>query len=216
MKFDKDWIIIILLFGIIAFLSWKIYTLNDMSRATIEQIHYKDSNKDKYNIIYYDQTIASLKQTNKSLYDSLKLYKEQIDYLIQFKYKKQFHVDTIFIDTTKSKDVNTYAFSDTLNDTLKYNLQIGSKLPPNWYKLDVELADEFTIINNKYNDVNNTTISSSNGSTITDVTVFKKKSNKILDNFSTGPSINVGYDVLNKNFGIMVGWAITYKIDFKK
>ena len=88
MKIDKDWIIIAVLFVIIGFLSVQLYKLNTKAEIQIEQIHKQDEDTKRYTAIYYDQTIESLKKTNKDLYDSIEIYKDQIDYLVQFKYQK--------------------------------------------------------------------------------------------------------------------------------
>lgn len=214
MKIDKEWIIIIILFIIAAFLTYKVYVLNEVSHTQVEEIHKQDNEKNRYTIIYYDQTIESLKKRNKELYDSIKIFKEQIDYLINFKYEKEYIFDTIYCDTTKHDSIHVYEYENNDNDTLTYNLKIGSVVEPNWYKFRLKLQDEFTIINTKDGKLNNTTIESNNGN-VSDVTIIKTNKTKFLDNFVIGPSINAGYDVINKNFGINVGFSVTYKIPLK-
>lgn len=214
MKLDKEWFIIVILFLIIAYLGFKMYSLNKVSETHIEEIHKQDENKHKYTIIYYDQTIESLKKRNKELYDSVKNYKKQIDYLIQFKYEKEYIFDTIYCDTTIHDSIHVYEYENNNNDTLNYNLKIGSAVEPNWYKFNLKLKDEFTIINTKDGQINNTTIETNNGS-ISDVTIIKNKKRNFLDNFVIGPSINVGYDVINQNFGVNVGFSVTYRIPIK-
>ena len=72
MKIDKDWIIIAVLFVIIGFLSVQLYKLNTKAEIQIEQIHKQDEDTKRYTAIYYDQTIESLKKTNKDLYKNFK------------------------------------------------------------------------------------------------------------------------------------------------
>lgn len=214
MRIDKDWVIIGILFCVIAFLSVKVYNMNKQSKICIEQIHKHDDDTGRYSVIFHDQTIASLKKTNKDLYDSLQVYKDKVDYLLKFKYEKEYSTGTVTIDTTKkdTSDVKVFEYGNNNNDTLNYNLKIGSTVEPKWYKLDVKLSNEFTIVNKRDGDLNETTIFPSNNGNISDVTVFKKK-NKFWDNFSIGPSVNAGYDIINKQFGVNVGVSVTYKLN---
>lgn len=218
MKIDKDWIIIAVLFVIIGFLSLQLYKLNTKTEIQIEQIHKQDENTKRYTAIYYDQTIESLKKTNEELYDSIKIYKEQIDYLVQFKYQKKYVIDTVYCDTTttKKEEIKTFKYSNEPNDTLLYTLTLGSEKEPSWYKLDVDVSDNFTIINKKEGDFNITTIDPKNKGNISDVTIMKQDKSSFFDNFAFGPSVTAGYDVVNNNFGIMVGVSLTYKIPLKK
>lgn len=214
MRIDKDWVIIGILFCVIAFLSVKVYNMNKQSKICIEQIHKHDDDTSRYSVIFHDQTIASLKKTNKDLYDSLQVYKDKVDYLLKFKYEKEYSTGTVTIDTTKkdTSDVKVFEYGNNNNDTLNYNLKIGSTVEPKWYKLDLKLSNEFTIVNKRDGDLNETTIFPSNNGNISDVTVFKKK-NKFWDNFSIGPSVNAGYDIINKQFGVNVGISVTYKLN---
>lgn len=214
MRIDKDWVIIGILFCVIAFLSVKIYNMNKQSKICIEQIHKHDDDTGRYSVIFHDQTIASLKKTNKDLYDSLQVYKDKVDYLLKFKYEKEYSTGTVTIDTIKkdTSDVKVFEYGNNNNDTLNYNLKIGSTVEPKWYKLDLKLSNEFTIVNKRDGDLNETTIFPSNNGNISDVTVFKKKK-KFWDNFSIGPSVNAGYDIINKQFGVNVGISVTYKLN---
>lgn len=214
MRIDKDWVIIGILFCVIAFLSVKVFNMNKQSKICIEQIHKHDDDTGRYSVIFHDQTIASLKKTNKDLYDSLQVYKDKVDYLLKFKYEKEYSTGTVTIDTTKkdTSDVKVFEYGNNNNDTLNYNLKIGSTVEPKWYKLDLKLSNEFTIVNKRDGDLNETTIFPSNNGNISDVTVFKKK-NKFWDNFSIGPSVNAGYDIINKQFGVNVGISVTYKLN---
>ena len=214
MRIDKYWVIIGILFCVIAFLSVKVYNMNKQSKICIEQIHKHDDDTGRYSVIFHDQTIASLKKTNKDLYDSLQVYKDKVDYLLKFKYEKEYSTGTVTIDTTKkdTSDVKVFEYGDNNNDTLNYYLKIGSTVEPKWYKLDLKLSNEFAIVNKRDGDLNETTIFPSNNGNISDVTVFKKK-NKFWDNFSIGPSVNAGYDIINKQFGVNVGISVTYKLN---
>lgn len=213
-KIDKHVVIYSVLFAIIAFLSLQFYFINNKMKSDLVRIQTVASDGLSTSI-YYDQTIASLKKENKELYDSVKAYKSEIDYLVQFKYKKRYKTDTVFIDTTMVKDTHVYEYKNSDNDSINYRLEIASREEPSWYKLDLEVSDKFTIVNKRDDGINITDIKSDNGGELSSVvTVKKKKSWK--ENFSFGPSVNVGYDPLNKNMGVMVGFGLSYKIPLSR
>ena len=224
MKLKKDYcsvinialFIITLVFGTIA-----IKRTNN-TRDIIENIEYVDSTN-TFNKIYYDTKISNLKKKNKELYDSLKTCRDQITYLVQFKYEKTYStgkvstkekpkqtVKPIEVDTTST----TYEYSNSEKDTLNYRLKINSQKEPNWYSLDVTVSDKFTIVNKSDGEgMNMISIHGENEGNVSDVTVFKKKdkSYRLKDHIYTGPTVTAGYDMLNNNFGVMVGWSVGYK-----
>ena len=204
--------IFIYLIGYMGFKLIKANKMNDEYKVVINE--YKANS---LTIEYYDKQLKELKETNKNLYDSLKIFKDEIDYLIQFKYQKEYVTDTVYCNIEETdKDINVYEYSNDLNDTLNYTLKIGSIYEPNWYKLNLMLSEQFTIVNRKNDDLNITTIETkSNNTSITDVTALKNKNEKFLDRFEIGPSVTTGYDVVNKNLGIMVGVSIVYKLPLK-
>ena len=60
---------------------------------------------------------------------------------------------------------------------------------------------------------NHLIVDGGNSGTISDVTVFKKKEKrKFLDRFSFGPAVTCGYDVINKQWGVMGGVSITFDL----
>ena len=121
----------------------------------------------------------------------------------------------MYVSKNDNDKVETFTYSNkNQNDSLNYNLSIGSITEPSWYKLDISVGDKFTIINKKTSDNNNQTIiSSGNGGLIEDVTAFNKKEKKnIWNNFSTGPTIGVGYGTIGHSFDIYVGVGVTYKV----
>ena len=219
MKIDKNFIVNILLTLVIIFLGYQIYNKNQMIDEQTVQLSSKNEDK-KNTTIVYEQKLESLKKNNKTLYDSLKIYKEQIDYLAQFKYKKKYVVrDTITkikFDTINNiipQTVNEYVYSNNnQNDTLNYQLKIGSTTQPNWYELNLEVSDKFTLVNKKVDNVNETTIeTTSNNTQINDVTVFKQKQ-KLKDKIEIGPSITAGYCLNGKTFDIVIGVSATFDI----
>ena len=130
------------------------------------------NNDNSYRKIYYEKEISSLKKTNKELYDSIKGYKDQVSYLIQFKYEKEYDTgqvntkpktdaDNQETDTASAErpEIKEYAYKNEINDTMNYNLTIASEKEPEWYRLKVKLSDKFTIINKDKGDINDITIS---------------------------------------------------------
>ena len=96
---------------------------------------------------------------------------------------------------------------------------IGSQVKPEWYSLDFNVSDKFTIVNKDYGNFNKLDINSNSSGIINDVTVLKKKEkNRIIDNFSIGPSLSLGYNFGSKEPEIILGISITYDIKklFKK
>ena len=192
------------------------------SKKLVDEIEFKDS-INRYNKIYYESTFKDLKKTNKELYDSLKKYKDQVSYLVQFKYEKQYDTGIIHIKKEKVHDTvlvkeqliaKTFEYSSEPNDTFQYNLKINSEKEPNWYSLKTKFKDKFTIVNKEDgNGMNHITVGSNNGGDISNVTVFKKKEKRgFKDRLGIGPAVTAGYDPINRNFGLMVGVGITYDL----
>jgi hypothetical protein len=216
-KIDKHVVIYAILFAIIAFLSFQFYRLNNKVNKGLDRIEVVNEDG-LHTSIYYDKTISSLKQENKELYDSIKGFKDEIDYLVQFKYKKTYRVDTVYCDTTHTdKDVTVFEYDNTeKNDSMNYHLEIASKEEPRWYRLNVEVGDQFTIVNKRDAEgLNITDIKSENKAEVSSVVVFHKKQS-FWKNFSVGPSVNVGYDVLNNQVGLNVGFGVTFRINGSK
>lgn len=194
-------------------------------------IEYVDK-KGTYHKYYEDGKFSELKKENKELYDSLKKYKKEIDYLVQFKYNKSYKTDTVIITKTKVKketlysknekgefiekkeEAKTYEYQNKPNDSVDYKLKINSEREPNWYSLDINVHDKITLVNKKEeNGTNHLTINTDNKANITDVTTFKKKEKKnIFNKIAIVPGIYYGYDVKNKRMGYGVGITLGYNI----
>jgi len=201
-----------------ALLAFTHYQVNK-SRKLIDEIEFVDS-LNHYNKIYYENSFKKLKKENEQLYDSLKVYKDKISYLIEFTHKKTYKVDTVFINkeyrdtifTDKPLVSNTFEYKGEPNDTFQYKLLINSHTEPNWYSLETSVKNKFTIVNKEDgNGMNQITIGSGNGGDISDVTVFKKKRSN-WNRISVGPAVTAGYDPLNNKFGVMVGVAASYNL----
>ncbi len=226
-KFYKKYspFIIVLLIVIIVGLYFYISHKANNERKLIEEVEYYDS-LNNYNKVYYSKTFKELKKENKELYDSLRQYKDQIDFLVQFTHEKDYEtgkiddkpniVDSVVHDTIKANETlmaKTYEYISEPNDTFQYKLNVNSYTKPNWYSIKAKVKNKFTIVNKEEGGVNHITIGNDNGGTISDVTVFNKKEKRTFWNrFSVGPSVTAGYDLINKQFGIMAGFSITYDL----
>lgn len=218
---NKDNVIYGLLIFVICLLMYKLHTISKITEEQIVEIEQFDETEGMYTKLYYDQTIESLKKENKELYDSLKAYKDEIDYLVQFNYEKEYSTGKVEIEKndTVKEEVKTFEYSNEQNDTLEYDLKIGSITEPSWYSIDFKLSDKFTIVNKKMEDANKIEISTDNKGMINNTTVLRKKEKyNFLDNIALGPSITCGYDFAKKEPEFIVGVAITYDIThlFKK
>lgn len=208
-----------LMIGIILFLSGYVLYLNKKTTTDIENIETLVTKKeDKYTQFYYEREFKKLKNENQALYDSLKTQQDYITSLERFSYRVKYSTDTVFIESKLDEIVQelpdeTFDYQMD-SDTLSYNLLINSKVEPNWYKLDVEVKDEFTIVNKAFADGSmNTVIESKNKGEISDITAWQVSNRrKWHQRFSLGPSVTVGYDPINKNFGAMVGISLTYDL----
>ena len=223
----SSWIIALLItiiVGLVAYVNYQI----DKGKKMMDEIDYVDS-INQYHKYFYETKFRELKKTNKELYDSLKQYKDKIDYIVQFYHEKDYNTgevhtkpvikDSVVYDTvpmTIPQIARTYEYISEPNDTFQYKLNVNSFTEPNWYSINAKVKNKFTIVNKEEGGMNHTTIQPNNGGTISDVTVWKKKKENFWSRFSIGPSVTAGYDVVNKQWGIMAGASVTYDLKKKK
>lgn len=221
----KSFYFILVLFFITCGLIWFSSRQYESSKKLIEEVEYYDS-LNNYNKVYYSKTFKELNKENKELYDSLKQYKDKIDFIVQFTHEKDYQtgkietkpnvIDSVIYDTIKVSETlmaKTYEYNSEPNDTFQYKLNINSYTEPNWYSLNVKTKNKFTIVNKEEDGINHITIGSSNKGNISNVTVFnKKEKRKFLSRFSVGPSVTAGYDIVNKQWGIMAGASVTFDL----
>ena len=197
------------------------------SHKLVEEVEYIDS-LNRYNKIYYESTFKSIMKENEELYDSLKHYKDQVDFLVQFSHEKDYNTgkvttkpiikDSIVYDTipvTIPQVAKTFEYLSEPNDTFQYKLNVNSFTEPNWYSIQAKVKNKFTIVNlqDAQDGANHLIIDGGSNGTISDVTVFKKKEKrKFIDRFSFGPAVTAGYDVVNKRWGVMAGTSVTFDL----
>lgn len=188
----------------------------------LTNVEYTDSNG-TYHKIYQDKKFKDLKKENKTLYDSLKAYKEQISYLTQFKYQKTYNTGKVTNKpvredvervVNKKDTIKVYEYKSQDNDSLSYTLKIGSVSRPEWYELKTTIKEKITLVNKTASDgTNHLTIDTSNKGNITDVTTYKKKEKKSFwKRFKAGPSVSVGYDPIHKNIGMTIGVGVMFDL----
>lgn len=171
-----------------------------------EQVIQKEN---AYVKIYESQKIAALEKENKSLYDSIKNL-ENVESAIEIKYIYKTKTDTITVEKFTQKEDSIWTV-EVDNDTVKTNIEIKAN-DLKWCNVTTEINDTFKIIT-QHNDNTNeviTEIEHSPNVTITDTDMWHKKK-KWTDNFHHGPSVTAGYDIINKRFGMMVGYSIIYE-----
>lgn len=219
------WIVALLIVFIVGLIAYFNYQM-EKKQKKIDEIEYVDSSG-TYHKQYYEGKFKELKKVNKELYDSLKQYKDEIDFLVQFTHEKEYNtgqqytkpriVDSIVYDTvpiTVPPIAKTYEYTSEPNDTFQYKLNVNSFTEPNWYSLKTKVKNKFTIVNKEDGDANHLTIQPNDGGTISDVTAWKKKDKrKFLDRVSFGPGVTLGYDPINQQWGMVMG--ATVSIDLK-
>lgn len=228
LNFIKGHAVSILLLALICILLMKMCSMSNGGGTPGTIVTPTDSTHTT-TIISNSEEFKALKKKNKELYDSLKKYKDNVQYVVQFKYKKEYVVDTVYV-AKEQGDVFAYddnhelvALKDSVyeyksdQDTINYNLKIASKVEPTWYSMNLGVSERFTIVNKQYGDQNVTTIHTDGEGEVTDVTTFnKKKKTNIWERFAIGPSVSGGYDVVNKKVGVQIGVGVTYNLLPKK
>ena len=218
------WVIVILILFIVGLTIYFNYQLREKQKE-IDEIEYTDTTG-TYHKYYYEQKFKELKKRNRELYDSLKKYKDKVDYIVQFYHEKEYNTgevhtkpsvkDSVVYDTvpvTIPQIAKTYEYTSEPNDTFQYKLNVNSFTEPNWYSIQAKVKNKFTIVNKIENDMNHITIDPGNGGTIINPTVWKKKEKRtVWDRFAVGPSVTAGYDVVNKQWGVMAGASITFDL----
>ena len=220
----SSWIIAILIALIVGLVAYFNYELQKKQKQ-IEEIEFTDTTG-TYHKVYYEKKFKELKKENRELYDSLKQYKDKIDYIVQFYHEKEYNtgqvhtkpniIDSVVYDTvpvTIPQIAKTYEYLSEPNDTFQYKLNVNSFIEPNWYSIQAKVKNKFTIVNKEEGGANHITIKPENGGTITDPTVWKKKEKRgFFNRFSFGPGVTAGYDPINKQWGVLVGASVTFNL----
>ena len=222
---EKCIYVVIILFLMVCGLVWLAYDCKEKTNNLVEEVEYYDS-LHRYNKIYYSKAFSTLKKENKQLYDSLKQYKDKIDFILEFTHESSHNTgvvttkpvikDSVVHDTVPlvvPQIARTYEYKGEQTDTFQYKLNVNSYTEPLWYSLDVKVKNKFTIVNKEVDGTNHLVIDPHGNGTVDDVTVFHKDKKKtVWDRISVGPSVTAGYDVINKQWGIMAGASVTFDL----
>ena len=141
----STWIIAGLIVLIVILTAYFNYQLNKKQKK-IDEIEYVDTTG-TYHKLYYEKKFKELKNENRELYDSLKKYKDKIDYIVQFYHEKEYSTgkvgdnkpkikDSIVYDTipiTLPQVAKTYEYESEPNDTFQYKLKVNSPTEPKRY-----------------------------------------------------------------------------------
>lgn len=165
--------------------------------------------EESYVKIYESQKLAALQKENAALYDSIKNLKN-VESAIEIKYVYKTKTDTIEVEKFIQKEDSIWSV-ELDNDTVKTNIEIKAN-DLKWCNVATEINDKFTIITQHNEETNEviTEIEHSPNVTINNMDAWHTKK-KWTDNFHHGPSITAGYDLINNNFGIMIGYSIIYQ-----
>lgn len=205
----KQNIIIIILLSIIFILG--IYSYNN--NRTISELHTSINgyiNDSTYLVTYYSKSIKELKKENAELYNRVK-HQDNVSSALQFSYLYKFKTDTVTVNKNDTSAIKVYEVN---TDTLSYKLQIKAN-QIEYYLLDFELNDKFTIINRKDGNANETQITNTNtNGNVDNVTVYTPTKKKgLLNNFVVGLQIGYGINPYNINKpNLYVGFGITYNL----
>lgn len=227
-QIKKDWFYLTIILVLLICMGLLLFS-NQVDKKTsheIDEIEYIDS-VNNYHKVFYDKTFKELKSENENLYDSLKRYKDKLDYVLQFSYTKDYSSGIVVSDMGAStqtqeaitEDSITFEYHSEPNDTFSYDLRINSSKEPNWYSLDVKTKETFTIVNKKPegSSLNELSIESEGGGSIGEVTAFsQRKKTKFKDRISVGPTISGGYDPFSKQWGGMIGVGVTFDVRKRK
>ena len=150
-------IAMLLVSALCAYFGYARYQAEKRSKQQIEEFNKEFRT---YKKVFNETDFASLEKENKELYDSLKRYKDEINYLARFRYSKTYSTDTVWtlIDESTTDTiykqvpipegpVMSYEYAGGDPDSISYKLTIGSTRRPDWYKLDVALNDNITLVN---------------------------------------------------------------------
>lgn len=217
MKQKIFFIINIILLVVVFGLFFKAKKIQNETKTMFDDITQVDSVNKRTTKIYYDQTIQSLKTENKELYDSLKQYEKQLDLVIKLKYENKGEITKVVTNTERdtTRTLETFTYNNNENDSLEYELKIGSYEEPKWYSLKYKVTDNILITNKSEGNMNQMDITTDNG-LVTEVDVVKvEEKSSIWDKIAVGPTVGVGYAPISKRVEPFVGVSVTYNL-FKK
>jgi hypothetical protein len=198
---------------IIAILCFSFYYYINGNKAK-ELTDFNVTKNGKVTTNYYDEKISQLKKENKSLYDSIKGLSD-VESAVKIIYKKKYDTDTVFLEKNISKNdtLKTYTYENPVKtDTFNYKLMIGSTNSPSWYRINVSVGDDFTIINRKKGNINQTIVDTKTDADIKVTPFHAKQKKSFFSRFSVGPQMGVYYGTFNKKIDVGIGIGLSFDI----
>ena len=194
-----QWILIIFLVGVCFY----IY----IGSKSVNRREKEIKTDNTYIKIYESQKIKELEDKNKELYDSISVLND-VESAIQIKFKYKYKTDTIRVSEFDVVEDSVYHYHNE-TDTLLTDVKIKAK-DLEWCDVNTSINEKFTIITQeKYNQIT-TRINHSENVEILNFDAYHKKNNW-RDKLYYGPSVGVGYGMINNKFDTFVGFSIGYK-----
>lgn len=168
-------------------------------------------NETQYVDISTDKSLSELKKQNQLLYDSIKKLSD-VKEAIQIKYVTRYSTDTIKIDKSYQEKDSTYHYAQN-TDTISYKLDINGN-NVKWFKLGFSINDSLMIVTRSKNGQNETTITHSSNTSVTNTTLFVPKKSfgtKLKEHLYFGVGVGAGYGLINNKPDIYVGVSTGYK-----
>lgn len=175
-----------------------------------EKQHRETTKNDTVCVVKYDNTsINALRKENKELYEQIKKLKD-VESAIEIRYRYIYCTDTIketeFVYTKDS----IYHF-ECDNDTIKTKVDVKAK-GLEWCFFETEFNGKFTIINQENGEGTTTTIIHDNNVDIIDNPTVWHRKTKFKEAFTIGPTVGIGYGVVNKKPDVYIGLSIGYNL----
>lgn len=168
----------------------------------------KEQTETTYKLVYYGQNLQKLKKENEDLYhkvDSL----NGVESAIEIRYVYRYNTDTVYVAQMEHDLIDsTYSYKFD-NDTVAFNMTAKAK-DLEWMQGDFEVKDKFQIITQNEYGKYTTWLNHSSNVEIEGVDTWHKKI-KWYEHFHQGPSIGIGYGLINQKFDIYAGWTVSYE-----
>ena len=168
-----------------------------------------------YTQIYDSRTIESLRKENAALYDSIARLAGlgEPEAAVVIRYKTRYVRDTIraveFVETEDS----TYLYTEN-TDSVDTRVELSAK-KLNWLSISTTLKGDMTIVNSTDGNQTQTSIQHPSNMDIEGVTTWHRKTTW-KDRIGYGPSVGVGYGVINRKPDVFVGFTVTYDLSRRK
>ena len=196
-----QWLIIVLL-AILCFYFWReSKTSND---SVITNAQYSKSENQEV-VISEDESLNELKKENNNMYESI-VDLSDVESAMQIKYVTIYGTDTVWVGSEHIQKDSIYEYSQE-TDTVSYDLRIKGQ-EVEWFDLDISIRDSMMIVLRSKNGYNETTITHSNYTEVSDATIYTPKetfTQKVKSKLYFGVGVGAGYGIINNKPDIYIG-----------